>query len=338
MIKKIPVSLLFIAICFYGCNDEKNKADIGDVTVKSNLYRFDKDLFATSNTITSAVIGDLRNKYADFFNVYYRNILRMNAPNDSLLAAMLTGFVTDKDIVDVYKKVKQTFADAEVEKINSDLILFFKYLKHHFPDTHTPDVITYISGFNYNVVTTDSAIGIGLDMYLGKDCLFYSSIGFPQYMYKKFSKEYIVNDCVKGWFQSEYDVDALKKELLSQMIYQGKLLYFTDAMEPDLNDTIKIGFTNEQLQWCKENEEQMWSFFIENKMLYNTNEKEYAKFIQDGNTTQGFPKESPGKTGCYMGWQIVNAYMQNNDVTLLELLAEQDAQKILAQSKFKPKK
>ena len=116
---------------------------------------------------------------------------------------------------------------------------------------------------------------------------------------------------------------------MHQAIYQGKLLYFIDAMVPDLNDTIKIGFTALQLKWCRENEEKMWSFFIEHKMLYNTNEKEYIRFIQDGSTTQGFPEGAPGKTGCYIGWQIIRAYMKNNDVTLQQLLNENDAQKIL---------
>ena len=51
-------------------------------------------------------------------------------------------------------------------------------------------------------------------------------------MFKKFDKKYLLNDCIKGWFQSEYDAGVVKKELLAQLIYQGKLLYFTDAMAP----------------------------------------------------------------------------------------------------------
>ena len=197
-------------------------------------------------------------------------------------------------------------------------------------------MVTYISAFNYNVVTTDSVLGIGLDMYLGGDCEFYPSLEIPQYQYKKYSKQYLVNDCIKGWFQSEYDVDLVKKELLSQMIYYGKLLYFTDAMAPEMNDTIKIGYSAEQLKWSKENESQMWAYFLEQKLLYNTSELQYMKFISDGNTTQGFPKGSPAKTAQYIGWQIVRSYMKKNDVSLQQLLDEKDAQKILNESGYKP--
>jgi uncharacterized protein YjaZ len=30
--------------------------------------------------------------------------------------------------------------------------------------------------------------------------------------------------------------------------------------------------------------------------------------------------ESPGKVGAYIGWQIVNSYMENNEVSLQQLL------------------
>jgi hypothetical protein len=155
-------------------------------------------------------------------------------------------------------------------------------------------------------------------------------------MYKKYSKAYLVNDCIKGWFQSEYDVDLVKKELLGQMIYYGKLLYFTDLMAPDANDSIKIGYTSEQVKWCVQNQSQMWAYYLEQKLLYNTNEIEYMKYISDGNTTQGFPKGAPAKTAQWIGWQIVKAYMQRNNVSLLQLLNEKDAQKILDESGYKP--
>ncbi|MDF1518362.1 MAG: gliding motility lipoprotein GldB, partial [Lutibacter sp.] len=49
-------------------------------------------------------------------------------------------------------------------------------------------------------------------------------------------------------------------------------------------------------------------------------------------------KESPGRIGVWLGWQIVSAYMtNNNDVTLQQLL-QTDAEEIFNKSKYKPKK
>jgi uncharacterized protein YjaZ len=47
--------------------------------------------------------------------------------------------------------------------------------------------------------------------------------------------------------------------------------------------------------------------------------------------------ESPGRLGQYMGWQIVRAYAENNDVSLQEILS-MNAEDIFNNSKFKPRK
>ncbi|MBK7854180.1 MAG: hypothetical protein IPJ79_04105 [Bacteroidetes bacterium] len=336
MINNFLMMFLAILICFTGCKTDKNKPDVDNISVSLEFNRLDKDIFSIKDSLTVSDLILLQTKYNSFFDIYCRNMLRLPAPNDSLQVVQLNGFKNDPDIKNVYSASDSIYTEGEVERIKSGLTTFFKHLKYYYPEKFTPEVVTFISGFNYNVVTTDSVMGIGLDMYLGGDSKFYPSLGFPKYMFRKFSKEYIVNDCIKGWFQSEYDVETVKKELLNQLIYEGKLLYFCDAMAPDLHDSVKIGYTGEQLKWCRENEKQVWSFFIEKKLLFSTNQKEYIRFIQDGNTTQGFPEGAPGKTACYIGWQIIKVFMKNNNATLQQLLNENDAQKILNQSGYKP--
>jgi len=51
------------------------------------------------------------------------------------------------------------------------------------------------------------------------------------------------------------------------------------------------------------------------------------------------PPEAPGRIANYMGWQIVKTYMNRYpDKGLEMLIMENDAQKILDLSKFKPRK
>jgi uncharacterized protein YjaZ len=47
--------------------------------------------------------------------------------------------------------------------------------------------------------------------------------------------------------------------------------------------------------------------------------------------------ESPGMVGRYIGWQIVRSYMENNTVTVPQLLIK-NADEIFKNSKYKPKK
>ena len=62
-----------------------------------------------------------------------------------------------------------------------------------------------------------------------------------------------------------------------------------------------------------------------------------SKFTGEGPFTTGFVKESPARTGVWIGWNIVKKYMDKNaNISLDQLMHETDAQKILSLSKYKP--
>ena len=65
---------------------------------------------------------------------------------------------------------------------------------------------------------------------------------------------------------------------------------------------------------------------------------EHKKHVFDGPRTSGMPKNAPGNVGSWVGWQIVNQYMDNakGKVSLNQLL-QTDATTIMTKSKYKPK-
>jgi uncharacterized protein YjaZ len=130
------------------------------------------------------------------------------------------------------------------------------------------------------------------------------------------------------------------KSLLSLMIYSGKELYLKDAFLPNYADADKIGYTAKQIKWCEENEEYMWRYFIENKMLYSSDSRLPNRFINLAPFSKFYleiDNESPGRVGTWIGWQIVRSFMQNNEVSLSQLL-QMDAVEIFNKSKYKPRK
>jgi len=61
------------------------------------------------------------------------------------------------------------------------------------------------------------------------------------------------------------------------------------------------------------------------------------RYINASPTTSGFPLDSPGRTGVWIGWQIVRKYMKNfPETTLSELMQNSDYQQILNDSKYFP--
>ena len=94
------------------------------------------------------------------------------------------------------------------------------------------------------------------------------------------------------------------------------------------------------MQWAQENEEEIWRYFIEEELLYSTDAKLPTRFIVDAPFSKFYleiDNESPGRIGQFIGWQIVRAYMENNDTSLSELMTL-NPEALFRQSKYKPKK
>jgi gliding motility-associated lipoprotein GldB len=327
--------LLLFALC--SCHRDRKSVDVSNVKLNLEINRFEKDLFANPTQVKTQ-LGIVKNKYKAFYDLFTEGIIRVARPHDPLNDDRVTDFVKDVNIIELYKDVSTKYAD--ISGIKADLENAFTHYKYYFPKKDMPKIYTFISGFNFTIVAADSTLGIGLDMYLGKDYKHYPELGYPMYKIRKMSPEYVAADCIRGWLQSEYElVDNSQISLLQQMIFNGKQWFMMDLMMPDAPDSIKTGFTAKQLEWCNKSEKGIWSFFIDRKLLYSTNQQEYVKYINDGPSTNGMPKESPAMLGCWVGWQIVKQYMDKNPkITLQQLLDDNDAQKILAQSRYKPKK
>ena len=329
--------LVAFSILIIGCNSDPLKVDVSDIKVDATAKRFDQDLFKNSGTARLPDIHALRQKYGSFFDVFTHQIISIPEGPDTLIANQLSLFTNDAEVRDVYRLSDSVYSN--LDDVETGMTEFLQHLGYYYPNQAIPGVVTYISAFNYAVITTDSVIGIGLDMFLGEDIAYYDRLGIPKYMSTRFRREYIVPSAIKAWFQSEYDVASVKNECLSHMIYQGKLLYFSEVMAPGIHDSLITGYTAAQLEWCIQNEENIWTFLIENKLLFNTNASEYAKYVNEGPASGGFPKEAPGKIGAWTGWQIVKKYAsENSDLSLQDILNEKDAQKILEKSGYKPKK
>lgn len=127
--------------------------------------------------------------------------------------------------------------------------------------------------------------------------------------------------------------------LLDLMVHNGKNLYVLDKLLPDTPDSIKLEITAQQTQWLSDNEKEMWSYFLKENLFYSNNLQDIRKYVEYSPNSPGMPTEAPGRTANWLGWQIVKAYMTRYpETTMQELIALKDAQALLDQSKYKPKR
>jgi hypothetical protein len=333
IIAAFTIIMLFSLIS--GCSRGHHEADIKGISLDIEIKRLDRDLFTIDIDSIPDQLTRITNNYGDFFDIYNHLIIRIGDVRSAAYEQQLRRFLTDFDIYRLHKETQAVFPD--LNDMASEIEKGFRRYKYFFPGYPVPRVYTFISGFNQSVVVSDSILAIGLDKYLGPDHQFYSQLQLPIFQRSKMYPAKIPADGLIGWAMTEFEFNEEKGDLISNMIYQGKMLYFADRVLPDHHDTIKTGFTRKQLEWCKKNERQMWTYLVENKMLFSTDAKTIGSFVNEGPFTSGFPRESPARAAVWLGWQIVENYMRRNThITLEELMLERDYHMILNNARYRP--
>lgn len=324
--------IVFIASCV---QKDKFDIDVSNIDLDIKINRLDKEIFEVDLDNMVQEAEALNMKYGEFFELYNNRIINIGSPYNREYPELLMGFVTDYTMNKVYQKAALVFPD--ISKLESDLLVGFKRYKYYFPTKTVPAVYTYIGGFNQSVVIADSIVGVGLDKYLGSDCEFYDRLQIEHYLRKNMTPEIIAPDVLKSWILTEFTYNDSIDNLVNNLIYLGKVQYALDAMFPELSDTLKFGFTAEQMRWCITNEKQMWDFLIDQKLLFSTDYMLINKHINPAPFTAGYPRQSPGRASVWLGWKIVQAYMQrNSDITLNELMINDNYQQILSESRYEP--
>ena len=327
--------LIFSLAFLFSCQRKPLDVDVSGVKQeKITIKRMEKDLFETS--FDSLYSKKLLNNYGVFYTHFISGIINTGGMHDSLYLQNLKRFINDKDMHEAYLETQHQY--TELNELSDQLTDAFKHFSFYFPNRKIPLVVTYMSGFNYSIVNMDGVLGIGLEMYLGSDNKFYKMIQLPKYKVNVMRSEYILPDCMRGWMSNEFENNHSPNDFLGQIIQTGKTMYLVDALLPEVDDTLKIGYTHKQMEWCKKHEFNVWSYFIQQKLLYSKEISEIIKYTSDGPFTSAFNKESPSRTGNWIGWQIVKTYMKRNpDITLQQLIVK-DVQEIFTKSKYKPGK
>ena len=327
--------LVSMALITISCHRNPLKIDVSGIDINLEIKRLDRELFTVTPDNAKVRIPELRKEYGRFFDSYNENIIALGNPSDSLYPTYLNSFLSDSMRVLSRLKVDSVFKDMSV--IRNKLEDGFRHYRYYFPHKTVPQIITILSGFNQSVALNNEAIGISLDNYLGTDCLFYKMLGTAQYKRENMHSAKIPFDVLYSWAISEFEFDETKTNLISNMVYYGKILYYLDAMFPEEPDHLKIGYQPEKLEWCIKNEPGMWTYLIEHKLLFNTERMNIVRFIGPAPFTSTFTNESPGRTGVWIGWQIVKQYMKKNPgITLPELMSDNDYQGILNKSGYSP--
>jgi hypothetical protein len=337
-ILKLFILALFVNF-LTGCGHNQLDIDTSSVKLEPIVFkRLDKDVFSLTPENASSKMNEYQKKYSTFYTRYISSIVNNGGKVDSLYSQTLLRFINNQDIKNAYRDLTKTYTDIDVELIGDDMTEAVKRFKVFFPKRKTPQqFVTFMSGFQYNVVYVDSTLGVGLDMYLGSSNVFYNMMELPKFRTRTMNKEHVLSDAVRGWIITEFDNADPVNNLLNHMIFYGKIFYVCDALLPNVQDSIKMGYTTAQMDYLGKYEKNVWGFFAKDNKLYDNDMKLVSEFTSDGPFTRAISKECPPRVAMWLGRQIVKSYMEHNEnVSLDDLMNEKDAQKILSKSKYKP--
>jgi gliding motility-associated lipoprotein GldB len=333
--------IFIIGVLLTACGRNK-KIDVSNIPIDVKIERFDHDFDGLHTKPMEQQAIFMVQKYGDFYRDYTQQILEAGSINDTAYFKTLRDVFKGRAYLDLKHDVDAVYP-GDMTKQEAELTDAFRRIKYYYPKQKTPKVYAYFSGFKAQTSVGDGYFGIGLDLFLGADSRFYPALTevFPRYISRRFTPENITPRVVEGIAREDmFPESDNDKTLLSKMIYSGKILYFMDQILPDVADSIKIGYTATQVKWCADFKPVIWGYFLEQNLLYETDDQKIQTYINEAPFTPqlGEHNQSAPKLGIWTGWQIVKEYMDRHpEVTMQQLMANQDAQKILNDSKYRPK-
>lgn len=321
--------LLFVA---FSCNKKQATCELSEeilqVPVEVNIIRMEKKMYESPSEKN---ILEVLDAHPEFTQQFLQEDLYESRKT---LATELARTNQDTSFQELYQEVMIHFKD--IEDIETELENAFKYVRYYYPEFKIPKVYTFVSGFSTDIFINDETIVIGLDFFLPANHRFQPG-DLPQYITKRYQKKYIVPTIITALSSRFNATDLNNKTLLAEMIYYGKAYHFVKTMMPCTSEEYIIGYSKEEIQSSYANEELIWSHFIENELLFETNPFEIRKYTGEAPFTDAISMEAPGRLGRWIGWNIVDDYRFNNSMTINELMKEKDADLIFRQSGYRPR-
>lgn len=332
------VFLLILSAIFLSQCKQEQFSNIQQEEVNIEIIRFEQELFNIDLYSFQDSAKYLNLKYPDFLPLFGNKIIEIGDPSQHWFYMGLKTFVTDQAIYSLNKRVSEIYPN--MSDTEEQLKKAFGKWAALFPEKNIPDIYTYVSGFNQSIVTAEGILGISLEKYLGTNENLYNEVYPPLPAYQRYvmTPDRLPCDIIRAWAFSETPYKPEQDNLLSQMIHHGQVMYLSRKLLSDMHDTLLWGFTPAQLDFCKKNEKQMWTFLIEQKLLFTTENFRISQFIEERPFTKDFQHESPGRAAVWIGYRIIEQYVHNNkNLSLNEVVSETNYQKILSQSKYRPK-
>ena len=330
---------LIASFILFSCSNKKNIPDVSSVKIPLSTERFEQSFFMLDTNNINLQLDKLIAAYPSFGENFMGTILGVDPKwSADTVAFYVKGFMNyNRNVFDTSQKYFSDFSSYQ-NQIKKGL----QFVKYYYPNYKIPTkIITYIGPTDgYGDILDDGVFYIGLHIHLGKDFPLYKTSmvqeTYPAYVSARFTPEYIAVNSFKNIVGDMYPEKTEDKRLLIQMVEKGKRLYLLQKFLPETEEYKLIGYTAEQMKDCYTHEAAIWDLFVQNNFLQTADNNLIKTYVTEGPKTQELGDNAPGNIGSFAGWQIVKKFAEKNTDIKLDDLMKMDAEKMYAESKYKP--
>lgn len=357
--KKTSILFLFvIALLSVSCDKKDPNEDIKDVKLDWAIKRSDSLMWEAakafrqdSNANSLVVYKKHLQSERDFWwemSGFVIEVRRANYPperitegfKDSLLAKWAGESLRSKATFELLDTIQKVFPSNY--PFQEKLLPLMKRWKKNFPSVEIPKLYTHVSGYvNDERVPVDNTFpmphyfSLGLHYFLGEHYRFYPE-HLPVFVRKRFDPSYMdivmAHEIANGMLDADRN---LTPTLLQESIRLGIKQVIVDRLLPNTADSLKLFYSDKQMYWTKLYEERIYKEMSAH--LFQQNFEENRKFTDDKPYTAHLSRDSAPRLAQFFGWKVVTAYLEKHpNVTLEQLCATKDYDKIFKESNYKP--
>ncbi len=295
--------LLLITLLFSCTEEDRFNVDISNIKTEIKIKRLDKAILKFEKKEAQKHIENYKKEFGEFYHLYNYKIIGVGSSDSSVYTERLLAFLKYCEDEDIAEKIETQFSD--ISPTEEKLSKAFRYYNYYFPKKKIPLIYTCISGYRQSVSTGENLIAISLDKYLGYDTPAYRKMGWDNYKRHRMIPTMIPVDVMRAWAMADYPYESTSDNLLDNMIYQGKIQYFMDCTLPHVQDSLKWSYTKKQMGWAAKHENKIWTFLVNQKLLFTTTQLDIRKYVGDGPFTAPFAAVSAPRAGVFIGYKIV---------------------------------
>lgn len=344
--KKTLVFVFISSLLLSGCDwwsktESRPHPDVSKIDLALKSHRFDQDVFALSNSDFAPWKQKMVEQYGEFYYFYIDNFVigpRPMGDTSDIEEKALRQFVSDKYMRAIQDSINHIFPNTK--NTDEQLAAAFKYCKYYLPEFEAPEVIYFNSGYSAGASPFGKKqLVIGLDMFLGDGNTDYDSVGVYQYLRHKMKPAYIPRYAMESLLDAYFDNGMNPEEnLLDAIVERGKKMYFLSLLFPDAPDSLLLGYTAKQTEFCVKSQKEIWKFLNDKDVLLKNNSMDKSRYLGEGPTTSGMPLDAPGNIGSFVGLSIVRKFMNESgkSVTPRDLMIKYQAKVIFEKAKYRP--